>query len=292
MEMKIGDRLVGDGHPCYIIGEIGINHNGDLALANGLVEAAADAGCDAVKFQKRTPHECVPLDQWDKTKDTPWGEMRYIDYKARMEFDDIDYDRIEDECARQHIELVASCWDLPSLIFMEDYDPSFHKIASACVTDIQLMREYADRATIPVMISTGACTHKEIERVVEIFDQAGKGDKTILMHCNSSYPAAPEELNLNAIPALRARYGCLVGYSGHEAGLQTTVAAVTLGACVVERHITLDRTMWGSDHAASVEPQGMRQLVRDIRIVESALGDGVKRAYPGELEKMKTLRRV
>ncbi|MFC6983914.1 N-acetylneuraminate synthase family protein [Streptomyces cirratus] len=282
-----GKRLAGPGQPVYVVGEIGINHNGDLGNAFALIDAAADAGCDAVKFQKRTPEICTPRDQWDIERDTPWGRMTYIDYRHRVEFDENDYRAIDAHCAKRGIDWFASPWDTEALAFLEKFDLPAHKVASACLTDDELLR--ALRATgRTVVLSTGMSTPKQIRHAVEVLGS----DNILLCHATSTYPAKAEELNLRVINTLREEYPNVpIGYSGHETGLQTTLAAVALGAAFVERHITLDRAMWGSDQAASVEPGGLARLVRDIRTIETALGDGVKRVYDSELAPMKKLRR-
>lgn len=283
--INLGGRLVGQGQPCFIVAEIGLNHNGDIEIAKRLIDAAKGAGGDAVKFQKRTPRLCVPRDQWDTVKDTPFGRMAYIDYKERIEFGQDEYDEINAHCQDVGIQWFASVWDVASVDFMRDYVPPCWKVASASITDLQLL--FALRQTNkPVLISTGMSDWAQIDNAVSEIDERN----TILLHCRSTYPAALDELNLNMIKTLRERYGVPVGYSGHEAGLATTVAAVVLGACVVERHLTLDRAMIGTDHAASVEPHGFARLVKDIRAVEQALGDGQQREYASELPIMRKLR--
>jgi N-acetylneuraminate synthase len=285
---QLGDRLVGTGHPVYVTGEIGINHNGDLANALALIDAAAEAGCDAVKFQKRTPRVCTPRDQWDLERDTPWGRMTYIDYRHRVEFGAAEYAAVDDHARRRGIAWFASPWDTESVDFLEQFDVPAHKVASACLTDDALLRRL--RATgRPVVLSTGMSTMRQIRHAVEVLGS----ENIVLCHATSTYPAAATELNLRMIHTLQAEFPNVpVGYSGHETGLQTTVAAVALGAVFVERHITLDRSMWGSDQAASVEPQGLQRLIRDVRVISEAMGDGVKHIYDGELAAMKKLRRV
>ncbi|WP_030254079.1 N-acetylneuraminate synthase family protein [Streptomyces violens] len=284
----IGDRLVGPGHPVYVTGEIGINHNGDLENAFALIDAAADAGCDAVKFQKRTPEVCTPRDQWEIERDTPWGRMTYIDYRHRVEFDEDGYRAIADYCKKRNIHWFASPWDVESVDFLEKFEVPAYKVASASLTDDELLK--AMRATgRTVILSTGMSTPKQIRHAVEVLGS----DNILLCHATSTYPAKAEELNLRMINTLQDEYPNVpIGYSGHETGLQTTLAAVALGATFVERHITLDRAMWGSDQAASVEPGGLTRLVRDIRTIEESLGDGVKKVYESELGPMKKLRRV
>ena len=284
----LGDKIVGPGHPVYVTGEIGINHNGDLENAFALIDAAADAGCDAVKFQKRTPEVCTPRDQWEIERDTPWGRMTYIDYRHRVEFDEDGYRAIDDYCKKRNIAWFASPWDVESVDFLEKFDVPCYKVASASLTDDELLR--ALRATgRTVILSTGMSTPKQIRHAVEVLGS----DNIVLCHATSTYPAKAEELNLRVINSLKDEYPNVpIGYSGHETGLQTTLAAVALGATFIERHITLDRAMWGSDQAASVEPGGLARLVRDIRVVEDSLGDGVKKVYDSEIGPMKKLRRV
>ncbi|MER6143530.1 N-acetylneuraminate synthase family protein [Streptomyces sparsogenes] len=284
----LGDKIVGPGHPVYVTGEIGINHNGDLENAFKLIDVAADAGCDAVKFQKRTPEICTPRDQWDIERDTPWGRMTYIDYRHRVEFGEDEYRAIDEHCKKRGIAWFASPWDTEAVAFLEKFDVPAHKVASASLTDDELLR--ALRATgRTIILSTGMSTPKQIRHAVEVLGS----ENILLCHATSTYPAKAEELNLRVINTLQAEYPNVpIGYSGHETGLQTTLAAVALGATFIERHITLDRAMWGSDQAASVEPQGLQRLVRDIRTIEESLGDGVKKVYESELGPMKKLRRV
>jgi YrbI family 3-deoxy-D-manno-octulosonate 8-phosphate phosphatase len=285
--VRIGRSLVGPGEPVYMIGEIGINHNGDIDIARRLIDVAADAGCQAVKFQKRTPEICVPMEQRNQIRQTPWGQMTYMEYKERTEFGEDEYTHIAKYCEERGIDWFASPWDVPSVEFLEKMDVVAHKVASASVTDHELLRALAATRK-PIILSTGMSTIEEIDRAVEILGT----EQLVMMHATSTYPLPPEEANLRMITTLQERYGVPVGYSGHERGLQISLAAVTLGAVTVERHITLDRTMWGSDHAASLEPSGLEHLVRDIRIIESALGDGVKRVYPGEEAPRARLRRT
>ncbi|MEV4572361.1 N-acetylneuraminate synthase family protein [Nonomuraea jabiensis] len=285
--VAIGDVLVGDGEPVYVIGEIGINHNGDIDIARRLIDVAAEAGCQAVKFQKRTPAICVPEEQKGQIRQTPWGEMTYLEYKERTEFGYDEYRQIAKYCDERGLHWFASPWDVPSVEFLEEMDVLVHKVASASVADHELLRVLAATGK-PIILSTGMSTLSEIDAAVEILGT----DKLIMMHATSTYPLPPEEANLRTITTLKERYGVPVGYSGHERGLQISLAAVTLGAVTVERHITLDRTMWGSDHAASLEPAGLEHLVRDIRIIEQAMGDGVKRVFPGEEAPKARLRRV
>jgi N-acetylneuraminate synthase len=284
--VSLGERLVGVEQPTYIIAEIGINHNGDVRLAKKLIDAAALAGCDAVKFQKRTPELCVPIEQRDVIRDTPWGLMTYLEYRHRLEFGQQEYAEIDRYCREKDIAWFASCWDEPSVDFMEKYDPVCYKIASASLTDDRLLRFFQQTGR-PAILSTGMSTMDEIRHAVGLLSQ----DRLLIAHATSSYPCPPGELNLRMIQTLQREFGCPIGYSGHEVGLQTTLAAVVLGACFVERHITLDRAMWGSDQAASVEPHGFTRLVRDVRVIERALGDGVKKLYESEMAVRARLRR-
>lgn len=285
--VRIGSRLVGLNQPVFIVAEIGINHNGEVDLAKKLIDVAKDAGCDAVKFQKRTPKICVPPEQAGIMRETPWGTMTYLEYKERTEFGELQYKEIDSYCRSRGIIWFASPWDVPSASFLANFETPVIKIASACLTDDELLSEVKSIAK-PVIMSTGMSTLDEIDHAVTKLDRTN----LILGQATSTYPCSPDELNLRAIHTLRERYGVPVGYSGHETGLQTTIAAVVLGACFIERHITLDRAMWGTDHAASVEPQGLQRLVRDIRTVERALGTGDKKVYESEISVRKKLRRV
>jgi N-acetylneuraminate synthase len=285
--VMIGDRLVGGDEPAYVIAEIGINHNGDLALAKQLVDVAVVAGCDAVKFQKRTPELCVPPEQRDLMRETPWGLMTYLDYRYRIEFGEAEYVELDSYCSEREIDWFVSCWDPDSVDFVEKFDPPCYKVASASLTDTELFDALVATGR-PLIVSTGMSTMEEIRAAVSQVPS----ERLLLAHATSTYPCKPEELNLRMIATLADEFGCPVGYSGHEVGLQTTVAAVALGAAFVERHVTLDRAMWGSDQAASIEPGGLIRLVRDIRVVEAALGDGVKRVYDSELPVRERLRRA
>jgi N-acetylneuraminate synthase len=283
--VRIGDKTVGPGHPVYVIGEIGINHNGDIDIAKKLIDAAVLSGCDAVKFQKRTPDLCVPSDQREVVRETPWGLMTYLEYRHRIEFDEEAYAEIDRYCDDRRIDWFASCWDKPSVDFIEQFDPVCYKIASASITDFDLV-SHTVRTGKPIILSTGMSSPAEIHSAIRLLNL----ERSILCHATSTYPCPTEELNLRMIETLAVEYPCPIGYSGHEVGLQTTLAAVTLGASLVERHITLDRAMWGSDQAASVEPHGLLRLVRDIRVIEKALGDGVKQVYESELPVRRKLR--
>lgn len=284
--MQIGTRLVGPGYPTFIVAEVGINHNGDLDIAKKLIDAAATAECDAVKFQKRTVDVVYTPEELKRPRQSHFGATNG-DLKRGLELTRDQYVEIDRHCRRAGIVWFASCWDCSSVDFIEAFEPPCYKIASACLTDLNLLQYHRDLGR-PILFSTGMSRPDQIDRAVQTL---GDGPRVVL-HCTSGYPARIEELNLAAIRWLRDRYRLPVGYSGHEVGLATTVAAVALGACLVERHLTLDRAMWGSDQAASVEPQGLARLVRDIRAVELAIGDGVKRVYDSELEVLEKLRRV
>ncbi len=284
--VTLGTRRVGVGEPCYVIAEIGINHNGSLELALQLIDAAAAAGCDAVKFQKRTVDVVYTAEELARPRENPFGSTNG-DLKRGLELSLDAYEAIARHCSEKGIAWFASCWDEASVDFIAQFDVPCFKIASASLTDDDLLKHHR-RVGKPLILSTGMSSLEEIDHAVEVL---GK-DELALMQCTSTYPSQPEELNLRAIQTLAQRYGVPVGYSGHEVGLATTVAAAALGAAMVERHITLDRAMWGSDQSASVEPQGFARLVRDIRTIEKALGDGRKIVYPSELPVRDKLRRV
>ena len=287
-EIIVGNRMIGDDHPTFVIAEIGINHNGSVEIAKKMIEGAKAAGCDAVKFQKRTPEVCVPKDQWIIERDTPWGRMTYIDYRYKVEFGKDDYAAIDKYCKDLGIIWFVSCWDEESVEFIEEFNPPLYKTASASLTDIDLLLSHK-KLNKPVMTSTGMSTMEEIENAVENIGL----EKLLIAHSTSSYPCKYEELNLKMISTLRNKYPeTPIGYSGHETGLAPTWAAVALGSSFVERHITLDRAMWGTDQAASVEISGFHRLVRNIRDIELALGDGIKKVYDSELSSREKLRRV
>jgi len=285
-EIKIGNRKVGDGNPVYIVAEIGINHNGDLDTAKDMILSAKDTGADAVKFQKRTPELCVPKEQRDIMRETPWGYITYMEYRERIEFEEADYKEIDRYCKEIGIDWFVSVWDESSVDFIERFDPLCYKLPSASLTDHKLLLKVRDTSR-PMIISTGMSTSEQIEAAVKVISLKN----LVILHSTSSYPCNPDELNLMVIPTLKEKYDCPIGYSGHEVGLIPSVVAVGLGANMVERHFTLDRAMWGGDQSASVEPGGFRRLVKYIRVTEMALGDGVKRVYDSEKAPMKKLRR-
>jgi N-acetylneuraminate synthase len=284
--VKIGDRQVGDDRPCFIVAEIGINHNGDIDLAKRLISVAVAAGCDAVKFQKRSIEVVYTREELAKPRENPFGPTNG-DLKHGLEFGQEEYSEIDKFCKSVKMLWFASPWDEGSVKFLEQFKPAVYKVASPSLTDDNLLR-HIRKTGKPIILSTGMSTYDEIDHAVEVL---GK-DELILMHATSTYPANYDELNLRAIPIMAARYGVPIGYSGHETGIPTSVCAAALGACCVERHITLDRAGWGSDQAASLEPNGITRLVRDIRLWEQSKGDGVKRVYEREFPIIKKLRRV
>lgn len=287
-EIQFGKKMVGDGHPAYIIAEIGINHNGNLETAKKMIDAAVHAGADAVKFQKRTPEVCTPPEQQKQMRETPWGYITYLEYRYKVEFGKEEYAEIDRHCKKLGIDWMASVWDEPSVDFMEQFDTPAYKVPSASLTDHALL-QYARKTGKPIIISTGMSTPDEIIRGV----QAVGLENLAVMHCTSAYPCEPSELNLRMIETLRNQFPYTpIGYSGHEVGLVPSAVAVALGACMVERHFTLDRAMWGGDQAASVEPGGFEKLVKYVRVTEESLGDGVKKVYDSELGALKKLRRV
>jgi N-acetylneuraminate synthase len=287
VELHTGTRI-GATAPAYIIAEIGINHNGSLDIAKHLIREAADAGCNAVKFQKRTPELCVPREQRNQKRDTPWGRITYMDYRYKVEFGEAEYAEIDRYCRELGIEWFASCWDEAAVAFIEKFNPPVYKAASASLTDLPLLQAMKDTGK-PLMLSTGMSTMHEIFDAAEALGL----DDILIAHSTSAYPCPLHELNLKMIYTLKEWFpNTPIGYSGHETGLATTVSAVAMGACFVERHFTLDRAMWGSDQAASVEPTGMKRLVKDIRAIEEAMGDGIKQVYESELGARAKLRRV
>lgn len=285
-EIKIGESFVGDGHPTYIVGEIGINHNGDLEIAKQLIDVAKWAGVDAVKFQKRTPELCVPDDQKTKMRETPWGYISYLDYRYKVEFGKDEYQEIDRYAKEKGMTWFASPWDEESVDFLEDFDPVCYKIASASLTD-KILLERLKETGRPLILSTGMSTIKEIKAAVGYLGT----ENLMVTHTTSAYPCEPDELNLKMIHTLREMFPVPVGYSGHEVGLVPSAVAVAMGACLVERHITLDRALWGSDQAASVEPGGLNRLVKYIRTTEASLGTGEKVIYESEMPSLSKLRR-
>ena len=286
--MNLGNKHLNKTSPTYIIAEIGINHNGDIELAKQLIKIAKDSGCDAVKFQKRNPDVCVPEKQKSVMRETPWGYITYLDYKYKVEFEKKEYDIIDEYCKQLNIHWFASPWDVDSVQFLSQYDLPALKVPSASLNDTDLLLAMK-KTKSPIIISTGMSMQQEVDDAVNLLSDT----QLAILHCVSTYPTPPEELNLNVIKTFQKNYpNLIVGYSGHETGLSTTYAAVALGAKIVERHITLDRAMWGTDHSASIEPQGLKTLVSNIRDIEVAMGDGIKNITAGELPIREKLRRV
>lgn len=286
-KVSVGKKAIGAGEPVYIIAEIGINHNGDIEIAKQLMDVAVETGCDAVKFQKRTPEICVPEEQKSIPRETPWGSMTYFQYKKRIEFEQKEFEQIDAYAKKIGIDWFASPWDVPSVDFLEGFNVPCQKIASACLTDSELLTAINKTKTTTIL-STGMSSMQEIDKAVSLLNDV----PLAIAQATSTYPAEASELNLRAIQTFSEKYKVPVGYSGHERGLQVTIAAVALGATFIERHITLDRSMWGTDHSASLEPEGLKKLVRDIRIIELALGDGKKKVYDSEIPIRAKLRRV
>jgi N-acetylneuraminate synthase len=271
----------------FITAEIGINHNGDIDIAKKLIDTASSTGCDAVKFQKRNIEKVYSKSVLDSPRDSPWGKTTR-DQKLGLEFNLDEYEIIDNYCKEKNIEWYASSWDLDSQDFLQQFDLKYNKIASAMLTNIPLLEKIAEEKK-HCFISTGMSTIEQIETAINIFKKFECSFD--LQHSNSSYPMKPEEANLKCIQTLKEKFQCNVGYSGHESmGYLISVSAVLLGASSIERHITLDRSMYGSDQAASLEPQGLERLVRDIRGIDKILGDGIKRIWPSEIPVMKKLR--
>ena len=271
----------------FIIAEAGINHNGEIKLAKNLIDVAVTAGCDAVKFQKRTPDICVPEKMKSVMRETPWGVMTYLDYKKKIEFGELEFDIIANYCEQKNIAWSASAWDIESLKFLDKYDLTFNKVASALATHKEFLKEVAKRKIL-TYVSVGMCEYGDIDAIVSIFHDYNC--PLVLMHTISTYPANEEDLNLKMIQTLAEKYGLPVGYSGHESSVSPSIVAATLGAVAIERHITLDRAMWGTDHSASLEANGLNHLVGSIRKISVVLGDGVKKKIEAETEVAKKLR--
>lgn len=284
--VKIGNKWIGDGHPTFIVAEIGINHNGDLDIAKKLIDMAVFSGCDAVKFQKRTIELVYTPEELSRPRENPFGPTNGH-LKRGLEFGKKEYKEIDRYCRQKNIMWFASPWDLKSVDFLEEFDVPCYKIASASLTDNALLQHIKSKGK-PIILSTGMSDIQQIKHAVKIL-----GEKDlILLHCTSTYPAQPHELNLNVIPWMKKTFNCPIGYSGHEVGIAPPLIAAVLGACLIERHITLDRTMWGSDHAASLEPNGLNKVVRDIKLLSHFLGDGKKRVLESEKPILEKLRKV
>ena len=283
--IKIGNKIVGDGNPCYIIAEIGINHNGSLDLAKKLIDAAVDCNCDAVKFQKRTVDVVYTAEELARPRESPFGTTNG-DLKRGLEFGFDEYSEIDTYCKQKGIDWMASCWDEASVDFMEQFDPPCYKISSASLTDDDLLRHHK-KSERPIILSTGMSTMQQISHAVDVLGQ----ENLVILHCTSTYPSKLEELNLKVIQSLKNKFPLPVGYSGHESVFIPSYTAAMLGACMVERHITLDRALWGSDQAASLEVDAFRRMVKYIKMIDTMVGDGVKKVYDSELPIIEKLRR-
>lgn len=283
--VKIADKIIGDGHPCFVIAEIGINHNGDVNLAKKLIDVAVMAGCDAVKFQKRTVDVVYSKEELEKERQSPFGETNG-DLKRGLEFGFEQYSEINKYCKKKGIIWFASCWDEKSVDFIEKFNPPCYKISSASLTDDELLK-YTRATKKPILLSTGMSTMEQIEHAVDVLGL----DNLVIYHCTSTYPSDHSEINLTVIKTFKEKFDCPIGFSGHERGLTPSIVAVAMGANSVERHITMDRTLWGSDHAASLEPNGLFRMVRDIRQIPIMTGDGIKKVYESEIPIIKKLRR-
>ena len=286
--IQMGEVKVGAGFPVFMVAEIGINHNGDIQAAKKLIDAAFACNWHCVKFQKRYPDVCVPEHQKNQLRDTPWGKITYLEYRYKVEFCEPEYQQIDAYCKEKPIAWTASVWDVPSLKFILGYDVPFIKIPSAKIVDHELLKQAADSGK-PVVLSTGMSELSEIDAAVALMERHCP-DNFVLMHTNSVYPTPTEDLNLNMINTLQKRYSCIVGYSGHEYDLEPSVIAASLGAAIIERHVTLDHNEWGSDHFASLEVNAMDMLCKRIKNIHAMLGDGIKRISRDEQEVMKKLR--
>lgn len=284
-EVKVGNKIIGDGHPCFIIAEIGINHNGSVQIAKSLIDIAVMTGCDAVKFQKRTVDVVYTAEELAKERPNVFGNTNG-DLKRGLEFGEKEYSEIDKYCKEKNILWFASCWDEGSVDFIDKFDPPCYKISSASLTDDNLLLHTKAKGK-PILLSTGMSTMEQIEHAVKLLGE----DNLVIYHCTSTYPSENSEINLNVIKTFREKFSCPIGYSGHERGVNPSVIAAAFGANSVERHVTTDRTLWGSDHAASLEPHGLFIMVRDIRQVPILLGDGNKTVYNSEVPIIKKLRR-
>lgn len=285
-KIRIGDKTISEESPVFFTGEIGINHNGSLEVAKKIIDLAVICSADSVKFQKRTPEICVPEDVRDRIKETPWGDMTYFEYKKRIEFGEEEYREIDKYCKDKGIIWYASSWDILSAEFLEKLDVPCYKIPSAKLTDREMLETIRDFGK-PVILATGMSTEEEIDKAVDVLS----GTDLVILHCNSSYPAVNEELNLQYIKVLKEKYpDAVIGYSGHELGISASLVAAVLGAKVIEKHITLDRAMWGTDQGASIDFSGLRRIIRDLKTIPVWLGDGVKKVYDSEVKVKEKLR--
>lgn len=284
--VKIGDKLIGHQYSIFVVGEIGLNHVGDMDICKKIIDIAVRSGCDAVKFQKRMPEKCVPEDQKNLMRETPWGVMSYLDYRKKIEFGEQEYTEIDDYCKKKGIIWYASAWDIESVEFLEGFNIPCYKISSPSLTDKGLLSKIKSTDK-PIFLSTGMST---LEQITEAVKYLGEQD-LIILHCNSSYPASENELNLNIIRTFKEIFNCPIGYSGHEIGVYPSVVAMANGACVLERHITVDRSLYGGDQAASLEERGISTLCREAKRIKGYLGDGIKKVYDSEERVMKKLRK-
>lgn len=285
--IKLGNKLIGHGLRTFIVAEIGINHNGSMDICKKMIDMAINSGCDAVKFQKRTPDICVPDNEKDVIRETPWGRMTYLDYRKRIEFEKDEYTEIDMYCKEKGIIWFASPWDIPSVDFLEQFNVPCYKIASACLTDKELLKR-VKTTNVPIILSTGMSTMRQINDAIDILGE----NNLILLHSTSTYPCPINELNLNVIKTFRNIFKCPIGYSGHESITYPSVLAVALGACMIERHITIDRAMYGSDQAASLELRGLQIMCDEIRNIPIYLGNGIKTVYDSEKSFIQKLRLV
>ena len=283
--VKIANKYIGDNNPCFITAEIGINHNGSVSQAKKLIDMAVHVGCDAVKFQKRTVDIVYTKEELAKERQSVFGETNG-DLKRGLEFGFEQYKEIDEYCKNKGIIWYASCWDEQSVDFIEQFNPPCYKIASASLTDDELLK-YVRKTGKPIFLATGMSNVDQIQHAVDVLGE----DNLIIYHCTSTYPTELKEINLKVITSLREKYSCPIGFSGHEKGILPTIMSVMLGANAVERHITTDRTMWGSDQAASLEMEGIGRIVRDVHQIPTILGDGIKQVYDSELPIIKKLRR-
>ncbi len=284
--VKIANKTIGDGFPCFITAEIGINHNGKVSQAKKLIDMAVSVGCDAVKFQKRTVDVVYTKEELAKERQSVFGETNG-DLKRGLEFGYEQYKEIDEYCKEKNIIWYASCWDEQSVDFIEQFDTPCYKIASASLTDDNLLK-YVRKTGKPIFLATGMSTMEQIQHAVDVLGD----DNLIIYHCTSTYPTDLQEINLRVIETLREKYNCPIGFSGHEKGILPSIMSAMLGANAVERHITTDRTLWGSDQAASLERDGINRVVRDIHQLKLILGDGVKKVYDSEKPIIKKLRRI
>jgi len=285
-KIKIKDKKIGEGEQVFIVAEIGINHNGDINNAKKLIDMAVSTGCDAVKFQKRTIELVYTPEELARERENPFGPTNG-DLKRGLEFGEKEYKEIDKYCKEKGIMWFASPWDIKSVDFLEQFDVPCYKVASPCLTDDELLKKIKSKGK-PIIMSTGMSTLEQIRHAVEVVGE----DNLALLHCTSTYPSKIEELNLNVIPWMIKTFNCPIGFSSHAAGIVEPVMAVTLGASIVETHITLDRTMWGSDQAASLGPDGLNRVVRDIRNIKACRGDGIKRVFESEKPILEKLRKV